>query len=124
MTPCRASRKRLLNLLQMNASYVYCRGAELHTSDGRRILDFLSGYCVHNIGHNHPHVVAELQSQLGRCAPAMLQSHVPELAGELAASIAKAGRAAKAAVRRASGNRPQAPVIPGDDLIPELSSRR
>jgi hypothetical protein len=46
------------------------------------------------------------------------------LAGELAASIAKAGRAAKAAVRRASGNRPQAPVIPGDDLIPELSSRR
>jgi ribosomal protein L35AE/L33A len=45
------------------------------------------------------------------------------LAGELAASIAKAGRAVKAAVSRVSGNRPQVPVIPGDDLIPELSSR-
>jgi hypothetical protein len=46
-------------------------------------------------------------------------------AGELAASIAKASRAAKAAVsRHVSGSRPQVPVIPGDDLIPELSSRR
>lgn len=46
------------------------------------------------------------------------------MAGELAASIAKAGRAAKAAVSRVAGNRRQSPIIPGDDLIPELSSRR
>ncbi len=45
---------RLLDVLQMNARYTRCEGTELFTDDGRRILDFLSGYCVHNLGHNHP----------------------------------------------------------------------
>lgn len=52
------------------------------------------------------------------------QRETDVMAGELAASIAKAGRAAKAAVSRVGGNRQQTPIIPGDDLIPELSSRR
>jgi ornithine--oxo-acid transaminase len=74
----------LLNLLQMNVKYERCFGSELFTSDGRRILDYLSGYCVHNIGHNHPYVIQALKDEMDRCGPAMLQSHVPELAGELA----------------------------------------
>jgi ornithine--oxo-acid transaminase len=78
---------RLLNLLEMNVRYERCLGAELFTSDGRRILDFLSGYCVHNIGHNHPDVVAALQQELGRCGPAMIQTHVADLAGELAEKL-------------------------------------
>src|SRR5438309_6235518 len=78
---------RLLDLLQMNVRYQRCLGAELFTDDGRRILDFLSGYCVHNVGHNHPAVVAALKDELDRSGPAMLQSHVPELAGELAARL-------------------------------------
>ena len=83
---------RVLDLLQMNETYVRCEGAELYTVDGRRILDFLSGYCVHNIGHNHPRVVEALKDELDRCGPAMLQSHAPEAAGELAARLcAKAG---------------------------------
>ena len=83
---------RLLNLLQMNVRYERCLGAELFTTDGRRILDFLSGYCVHNAGHNHPDVVAALQRELAGCGPAMLQSNVPELAGELAERLcARAG---------------------------------
>ena len=45
---------RLLDLLQMNVRYERCEGTELFTSDGRRILDFLSGFCVYNAGHNHP----------------------------------------------------------------------
>jgi ornithine--oxo-acid transaminase len=80
---------RLLNLLQMNVDYERCAGAELFTSDGRRILDFLSGYCVHNTGHNHPAIIAALTHELEKRGPAMLQSHVPELAGELAARILK-----------------------------------
>ncbi|MBV9435214.1 MAG: aspartate aminotransferase family protein [Acidobacteria bacterium] len=68
----------------MNVSYERCAGTELLTRDGRRILDFLSGYCVHNAGHNHPRIIAALQDELDRRGPAMLQSHVPELAGELA----------------------------------------
>ena len=76
----------------MNVHYRRCQGAELHTSDGRCILDFLSGYCVHNTGHNHPAIIRAIQEELDQAGPAMLQSHVPELAGELAGQLcARAG---------------------------------
>jgi len=80
---------RLLNLLEMNVQYERCLGSELFTKDGRRILDFLSGYCVHNIGHNHPVVLAELQEELESCGPAMIQTHVAERAGELAEALCR-----------------------------------
>jgi len=75
---------KLLSLLEMNVTYERCAGAELFTTEGRRILDFLSGYCVHNTGHNHPRIIAALQDELAQSGPVMLQSNVPELAGELA----------------------------------------
>ena len=78
---------RLLDILQMNVRYDRCEGIELHTVDGRTILDFLSGYCVHNAGHNHPAIIAALQEELERHGPAMLQSHVPDLAGTLASRM-------------------------------------
>jgi ornithine--oxo-acid transaminase len=78
---------KLLNVLQMNERYTQCSGCELFTADGRRILDFLSGYCVHNTGHNHPHIVAALQAELQRGGAGMLQSHVPDLAGQLAEEL-------------------------------------
>ncbi|MEO8660455.1 MAG: aspartate aminotransferase family protein [Bryobacteraceae bacterium] len=68
----------------MNAHYERCSGVELFTTDGRTILDFLSGYCVHNIGHNHQSVIDAIKDELDRRGPAMLQSHVPDLAGTLA----------------------------------------
>jgi len=77
----------LLNVLQMNEQYAHCEGVELITTSGRRILDFLSGYCVHNAGHNHPAIIASLKEELDRRGPAMLQSHVPELAGELGGKL-------------------------------------
>jgi len=61
-----------------------CEGVELTTTDGTVSLDFLSGYCVHNTGHNHPWILEQLQDELRRRGPAMLQSHVPDMAGELA----------------------------------------
>ncbi len=78
---------RLLNLLQMNVQYSHCLGAELFAADGRRYLDFLSGYCVHNAGHNHPKIIAAIKEELDRNGPVMLQSNVTELAGELAARL-------------------------------------
>lgn len=78
---------RLLEIMQMNVRYDRCTGVELHTAAGERILDFLSGYCVHNTGHNHPAIIEALKDELDRSGPAMLQSHVPELAGELAAQL-------------------------------------
>ena len=89
---------KFLDTLQMNVAYLRCTGAELHTTDGRVILDFISGYCVHNIGHNHPRLVAALKAELDRAGPAMLQSHVSDLAGELAQKLCRrsGGRLAKA----------------------------
>jgi ornithine--oxo-acid transaminase len=89
---------RLLDVLQMNVRYVRCDGAELHTADGRTILDFNSGYCVHNVGHNHPHVVAAVRDELDKSGPATLQSHVSDLAGQLAARLCElaGGRLTKA----------------------------
>ena len=78
---------RLLHLLQMDVRYAQCRGVELFTESGNRYLDFLSGYCVHNAGHNHPRIIDALKDELDRKGPAMLQSHVPELAGDLAVRL-------------------------------------
>lgn len=80
---------RLLDTLDMNVRYDRCEGSELFTASGRRILDFLSGYCVYNMGHNHPAVLDALHDELNRRGPAMLQSHVPELAGLLAERLCR-----------------------------------
>ncbi|HXM20449.1 MAG TPA: aspartate aminotransferase family protein [Terriglobales bacterium] len=80
---------RLLDLLEMNVRYERCSGSELFTADGRRILDFLSGYCVHNVGHNHPAVIAALREELEQNGPAMVQTHVAERAGELAEKLCR-----------------------------------
>src|SRR3974377_1140918 len=69
---------RLLDLLQMNVRYTRCKGAELFTADGRRILDFLSAYCVHNAGHNHPEIVAAIKEELECSGPAILQNQTSE----------------------------------------------
>ncbi|HEY3836697.1 MAG TPA: aspartate aminotransferase family protein [Bryobacteraceae bacterium] len=96
---------RLLKLLQMQTQYKLCSGAELHTVEGDVLLDFLSGYCVHNIGHNHPDVIAALHSELDLRGPAMLQSHVPDLAGELAMRLCRlAGGALEKAFFACSGS--------------------
>jgi ornithine--oxo-acid transaminase len=78
---------RLLDVLRMNVKYTRCRGALLETDDGQTIIDFNSGYCVHNIGHNHPQVVAALKRELDSACPAMLQNHVADIAGLLAARL-------------------------------------
>jgi ornithine--oxo-acid transaminase len=78
---------KLLDTLGMNVLYTHCSGSELYTEDGRTILDCLSGYCVHNVGHNHPFVVGELVSELQSQSPAMLQSNVVKEAGVLAQTL-------------------------------------
>lgn len=89
---------RLLDVLQMNVPFAHCEGAELFQTDGKRVLDFLSGYCVHNTGHNHPGIISALKDELDHSGPMMLQSNVPELAGELAGRLCEnaGGRLKKA----------------------------
>jgi 4-aminobutyrate aminotransferase-like enzyme len=78
---------KLLDALGMNVQYTHCRGSELYTADGRTILDCLTGNCVHNVGHNHPFVIAELVTELQSQSPSMLQSSVVKEAGELARTL-------------------------------------
>ncbi len=80
---------RLLDLLGMNVRYTRCSGEDLFAEDGTRYLDFLSGYGVYNVGHNHPRLIAALQAELARGGPGMLQSHVAELAGDLGATLCR-----------------------------------
>jgi ornithine--oxo-acid transaminase len=89
---------RLLELLRMNVSYRTCVGTELFTTDGDVYLDYLSGYCVYNAGHNHPRIVQAIKDELDKSGPSMLQSHIPELAGELAARLCRSagGRVTRA----------------------------
>jgi len=72
---------RLLDLLEMKVRYKRCSGGELFTADGRRIVDFLSGYCVHNVCHNHPAVIAVFREELEHSGPAMVETHVAERPG-------------------------------------------
>lgn len=78
---------KLLDVLGMNVRYTHASGGTLFTSDGRTILDCLSGYCVHNTGHNHPYIVGQLIAELQAQSPAMLQSNVVESAGALAQTL-------------------------------------
>ncbi len=80
---------QLLDVLGMNVQYTRAQGSWLYTSNGRAILDFLSGYCVHNTGHNHPRIVAALQDELASRGAAMAQSHAANSAGELAARLCR-----------------------------------
>src|SRR5690348_10353141 len=96
---------RLLSLLEMDAEYVDCRGEKLRTADRRTILDFLSGYCVYNAGHNHPYIVESLHRELDSFGPSMLQSHVAATAGELAERLcARAGGQVKKVYFCSSGS--------------------
>jgi ornithine--oxo-acid transaminase len=59
----------LLDILAMNVTYERCEGANLLTAEGRLILDFNSGYCVHNAGHNHPRIIQALKEELDKTWP-------------------------------------------------------
>jgi acetylornithine/succinyldiaminopimelate/putrescine aminotransferase len=44
----------------------YAEGAYIHTTDGRHILDFISGIAVSSLGHRHPRVVKAIKDQVDR----------------------------------------------------------
>lgn len=49
------------------------QGSLLWDAEGRRYIDFVGGIGVQNVGHNHPRVVAAVQSQLTRVSHAAFQ---------------------------------------------------
>lgn len=79
---------KFLHLLDMNVNYTRCVGSKLYTDAGDCYTDFLSGYCVQNVGHNNPVVADAVRDELSRQAPLILQSLVPHHAALLADRLA------------------------------------
>ena len=51
-------------------------GCWMHTTDGRRILDLISGISVSNLGHRHPAVIKAIQDQLDKYLHLMVYGEV------------------------------------------------
>ena len=76
----------LLETFDFGRRFVRAEGASLFDEEGRRYTDFLAGFGVHNIGHNHPELLAALQDVLRSLAPSMLNVDAALPAGQLASS--------------------------------------
>ena len=77
-----------LRLVGLDRPYVRADGCHVYDDRGDRYLDFLSGYRVLNLGHNHPVVRQALGDALSHQWPTMLQMDVPALSAALARELA------------------------------------
>ena len=78
----------LLEALDFGRAFVRAEGARLWDESGREYTDFLAGFGVHNLGHNHPRLVAALGAALESRRPSMLNVDAPLEAGLLAERLA------------------------------------
>jgi ornithine--oxo-acid transaminase len=69
--------------------YARAEGAYLYDMDNAAYLDFLSGYCVFNIGRNHPVVKQAIRDVLDLDLPNMVQMDCSLLSGLLAEALTK-----------------------------------
>jgi 4-aminobutyrate aminotransferase len=77
-------------------------GSSLWTKDGRKLLDFTSGWNTTNLGWNHPEVAGAMMAQIGKnCFSAMWMAE--DAQQEYAAMLTAALPAGLAAVGRATG---------------------
>lgn len=67
----------LLEALDFGRLFVRAEGCRLWDDQGREYLDFLSGFGVHNIGHNHPRLCEALCASLAQTLPSMLNIDAP-----------------------------------------------
>jgi 4-aminobutyrate aminotransferase len=72
-----------------NLAVERAEGIYLHDKDGRRYMDFLSGFGACNAGHNHPRVVAAARAQMERMVHAPLGVVAPEATLRLAWELAR-----------------------------------
>ncbi len=74
----------LLEAFEFGRDFVRAEGMRLFDADGNAYLDFLAGFGVHNIGHNHPRLIEALTGELAARRPSMLNIDAPRAAGRLA----------------------------------------
>ena len=78
---------RVLEVIGFNRNYESGKGAWLVDARGERVLDFLAGFGVFNIGRNHPLVVKVLHEVLDSDPPSMVQMDAGCIAGLLAEAL-------------------------------------
>jgi acetylornithine/succinyldiaminopimelate/putrescine aminotransferase len=78
---------RTLSAIGFQRTLTQAAGAWYDDVDGNRYLDFLSGFGVHGIGHNHPVVRRALQEVLDAEVADMVQFDLPLLPGLLAEAL-------------------------------------
>lgn len=74
----------LLEAFDFGCHFTWAQGTKLRDAAGRLYTDFLAGFGVHNVGHNHPRLIARLREELGACGPSMLNVDAPLPAAQLA----------------------------------------
>ena len=80
---------RVLDLIGFNKVFTRGSGAYLWDQDGRKYLDFLSGYSVYNLGRNHPKVKQALIDWLDRDGASLVQMESAPLAALLGQELAR-----------------------------------
>ena len=78
-----------MELIGYDRIYTRAEGCHLWDKNDRRYLDCVSGFCVSNIGHNHPVVRQALADVLGESLPNLIQLDIPLLSGLLAEALVK-----------------------------------
>lgn len=75
----------LMGILNFDKCFVRAEGTSIWDNEGTEYLDFLGGYGALNLGHNHPEVIAAIDSVK---LPNLLQAALNPLAGALARNLA------------------------------------
>ncbi|PYQ13512.1 MAG: aspartate aminotransferase family protein [Acidobacteria bacterium] len=88
-----------LKIIGLDKPYQRAQGCYVYDADGHRYLDFLSGYRVLNLGHNHPVVRQALADALMLDWPNMLQMDASPLSAALARELVRRAPAGLELVR-------------------------
>jgi ornithine--oxo-acid transaminase len=78
---------RVLRTIGFDADYVRAEGAYLFDRDGRRYLDFLSGFGVFALGRCHPGIEQALRDAMDCALPNLVQMECSPLSGLLAEAL-------------------------------------
>lgn len=79
---------RVLEVIGYDRNYVSAEGAYLTDAKGKKVLDFLAGFGVYNIGRNHPYVAKVLHDTLDVKTASLVQMDLGVLSGMLAEKLA------------------------------------
>ncbi|CCO22181.1 aspartate aminotransferase family protein [Maridesulfovibrio hydrothermalis] len=80
---------RVLEVIGYDRNYVSAEGAYLTDAKGVKVLDFLSGFGVYNVGRNHPYVAQVLKETLDAKTASLVQMDLGVMSGMLAEKLAQ-----------------------------------